>query len=284
MNGNENKYLDYSGLATLISEIQSRFPSNDNLKTVNGTSIIGSGNIPIRETKILTTESSISDLDFGTYVVGDDTTSIKILVNSSYPNCYISNARGFLIVGSTASSTRKSFWFFVYSGTVSRGYTSGSINNVLLFGDTNTTYFQQNQYVKFRDIVDTSSSQVISGTKSFSSLPISTLTPTSNDQLTPKKYVDNKVASKLDDVKVNGNSVASSGVANIVTKSEYDATDNKIVTENDLPDSYTKSETYNKQEVDAKIDEVTFNAISYDSTTETLIITSTIAGGNGEEY
>ena len=271
-------------MATLISEIQSRFPSNDNLKTVNGTSIIGSGNIPIRDTKILTAESSISDLDFGTYIVGDDTTSIKILVNSSYPNCYVTTARGFLIVGPTTSSSRKSFWFFIYDGQVSGGYHAGSISNVLLYGDTNTTYFQQNQYVYFRNLVDTNSSQVISGTKNFSSLPISTLTPTSNDQLTPKKYVDNIVAGKLDDVTVNGNSVASSGVANIVTKSEYDATDNKIVTENDLPDSYTKSETYNKQEVDVKIDEVTFSAISYDSTTETLIITSTIAGGNGEEY
>jgi hypothetical protein len=146
------------------------------------------------------------------------------------------------------------------------------------------TYFQQNQYIRFKNLVDTNSSQVISGAKSFSTLPTSTQTPTSNDQLTPKKYVDNIVAGKLDDVTVNGNSVASSGVANIVTKSEYDATDNKIATENDIPDSYEKSETYNKQEVDAKIDEVTFNAISYDSTTETLIITSTIAGGNGEEY
>lgn len=64
--------------------------------------------------------------------------------------------------------------------------------------------------------------------------------PTADNMAANKKYVDDAVAgvsSPVIDVKVNNTSILSSGVANLVTNTAYNASTNKIATMSDIPDT-----------------------------------------------
>ena len=71
----------------------------------------------------------------------------------------------------------------------------------------------------------------------------------------------------MSDVQVNGTSIASSGVANIVTKTAYNASNNKIATENDLPD------ISGKQDIIDSSHKLSADLISDGSTNKTVTAT-----------
>ena len=59
--------------------------------------------------------------------------------------------------------------------------------------------------------------------------------PTQLDVVKAIKDLESQPSGSATDVQINGTSITSGGVANIVTKTAYDATTNKIATENDIP-------------------------------------------------
>lgn len=76
-------------------------------------------------------------------------------------------------------------------------------------------------------------------------LPESSLVPTTDDQLVNKKYVDDHSGGgSSTDVQINGTSIVSSGVANIITNTAYNSSTNKIATMSDLS-SYVEPCTNN---------------------------------------
>ena len=281
MNENENKYLDYSGLATLISEIRNRFPSNDNLKTVNGTSIIGSGNIDTKQFKVLdfgtSNYVSIWDLTPGDYIIPNQTSTKWITckynnkADTSTEYAFRVNKGGILFLREEISGTITSrTGVAITTGIHPNGRFGSDDGNLIYVSALSNNSRVDFVRVSFNQILDNNSAQYINGVKTFNTLPETSLNPTTVNQLVRKGYIDSIMA----DIYTKSQTYSKAEVESYVATALSTA----------LADYYTKSQIYNKQEVDAKIDEVTFNAISYDSTTETLIITSTIAGGNGEEY
>lgn len=56
-------------------------------------------------------------------------------------------------------------------------------------------------------------------------------------------YITDDDATLVSDIQINNNSIVSSGTANIVTKTAYNSLNNRIATENDLPDISGKQDT-----------------------------------------
>lgn len=276
MNENENKYLDYAGLAALINEIKSRFPSSSNLKTVDGTSIIGSGDIDTKQFKVLDFGSNnrinIWDLDPGDYIIPDQNSTKYIICRydstaTSSGYSFKVNRGGLLYVRAQSTTSR-----------LGMALTVGiHPNSQYGMNDASLTYFEADTSdhtdlyrVGVSQILTRAEAQTITGVKTFNALPETSYNPTTANQLVRKGYID----TILNDIYTKSQTYSKAEVESYVATALSTA----------LADYYTKSQTYNKQEIDAKIDQVTFNAITYNSSTETLVITTSIAGGNGEEY
>ena len=184
------KYVD-DNMATK----QDTLVSGTNIKTINGSSILGSDNLDIAGTKTILEDSYISDLDYGTYAIGDESTSVKMYVSHSSSSCYISTSKGFLVVGPN-STNYKYFWFFVVTGQCGSGAIMGSINEMLMVGTTQTTYFNADQYIPYKNLMNLNKTQTITAKKTFNVLPESNVVPTTSNQLVNKSYVDNTIIQK----------------------------------------------------------------------------------------
>lgn len=97
-----------------------------------------------------------------------------LLYSSQLPEIYDSNARGFTIFQLNPNS----FGYWVYT-------------------DYNTHF--EAAWNTVVESVSVANNQTITGTKNFSTLPVSSVTPTFNNQLVNKQYVDDSIASAITD-------------------------------------------------------------------------------------
>jgi len=181
------KYVDDS----LVSK-QDILVSGSNVKTINNESILGSGDISITgKLPSITTATNIWELEEGIYDVGP---SVNLYYKSSG---YVTTSSygAFLFVGHE-SSNRRPFYL------MGRDPLTSSRNNDYIY----VGVAQNNVYgIIYSYNLDAISSavtlydnQTISSKKTFSTLPESSVVPTTNNQLVNKKYVDDSLVSKQD--------------------------------------------------------------------------------------
>lgn len=173
------KYVDDS----LVSK-QDLLVSGSNVKTINNESILGSGDISITgKLPSITTTTNIWELNQGVYDVGP---SVNLYYKSSG---YVTTSSygAFLFVGHESSNSRP-FYLMGRDPLTS----SGNLNCIYVGVAANTIYGIIDSY-NLRAIssaVTLYDNQTIYGVKNFSTLPESSVVPTTNNQLVNKKYVD----------------------------------------------------------------------------------------------
>lgn len=83
------------------------------------------------------------------------------------------------------------------------------------------------------------------------------------------------------DVQINGTSITSGGVADIITEGTYNATSNKIATMGDLPASITITTTSGSESVSDGTNTLSFGANAFNSTTIPTSYVSSVNGSTG---
>lgn len=193
---------------------QDELVSGTNIKTINNQSILGSGNLAISETHSLGTignytmsnRLNINNLDVGVYyLLGNETTSGETLyLSGTYKGTTkthnITNAKTLVgglwvlkiinkLEDTIPTNTNICKLFYMSIHPISKQLTSTILtiyirDNVLFF---NVSNFELTNYV------DKTLAETISGKKTFTVLPESSVTPTTDNQLVNKKYVDDTV-------------------------------------------------------------------------------------------
>lgn len=83
------------------------------------------------------------------------------------------------------------------------------------------------------------------------------------------------------DVQINGTSIVSSDIANIITNSAYNASSNKIATMSDLPASITITTTSGSESISDGTNTLNFGANAFNSTTIPTSYVSSVNGSTG---
>lgn len=259
---------------------QESLVSGTNIKTINGQSILGSGNLEIGgggggssitvdtemsssstnpvQNRVITSALSgkVSDVQVGgTSVVQNGIASIPSNTDTKVTQTVTSssgssNWRGILI-GSSNSSTE--------TGTLSTTTDTSMVFSNLRFQPSTGTL----SATKFKGSLE--------GTASGNLTSASTLDPTklSGYSSTGTKYLRqdgtwqtvSSGGGTATDVQINGTSITSNNVANIVTNTAYNASSNKIATMRDLP-AAANNATITIQKGGTDVDSFTVNASS----------------------
>lgn len=284
------KYVDDS-----VATRQVTLVSGTNIKTINNNSLLGSGNLLVFNE--LPTTSSSSSFDFN----DESNIGIYYTKQESYNQDFYYKASDY--PGSANSIYYNRSILLVFSKKLSDAALDEKIGVFIYKTSTGdvvqTTFFKNSsgQLAKSNYVLGTlmfNTTQDFSGVKRFSSYPETTsnTNPTTDNQFTPKKYVDVVIPQKSTmptasvdnlgtiyqftgttdstytngyfykcvsdggdpatyswqnisvqsgggggsstDVQINGTSITSGGVANILTNTAYDSTNNKIATMSDL--------------------------------------------------
>ena len=245
-----NKFVTASDKTTWSGK-QDALVSGTNIKTINGDSVLGNGNIEVAsigqlvatdyntEAKALVLET----LKPGVYYVYNGSTPtfyMKALSTSTGTRSISVNSSSqkfVLVITKTPTSTMSTNDHIGVLLTNKWGSNGSRWGGYIYTLQYNTTSSYGNLNVNEEvsgdsNLVTTSGIQTISGKKAFSTLPESSVVPTTDTQLVNKKYVDDSIVSPTD-VQINGTSIVSSSTANIVTETAYDSTNNKIATMSD---------------------------------------------------
>lgn len=167
-----------------------------NTKTINNVSLKGSGNLTtsdlgINEIKRITSNKNIWELSAGIYIVSGN---LNLYYSSS--RYFTTCSTGIILYVTGISSGRVSFY------AMGRGVESSksSENTIVVGVAQNNSYGVCDSYNinNLAVTVTTVNNQTIDGVKTFSNLPVSSATPTTNNQLVNKKYVDDTISDEVD--------------------------------------------------------------------------------------
>lgn len=203
---------------------QDELVSGTNIKTINNESILGSGNITIQgggDVKTFYIENNgfsnpliLNDLEPGIYFfkyanvqstnqmmitlylrgTSSNTGNLNISVaGNSYIQIFkkysqASNGEVFAILNSD---------FLILSGKLTPYIGTFKKNTVNSSGVTNDYFAATDTFNNFKVVELSTSASTISAKKTFSVLPESSITPTSNNQLTNKSYVDTAISNAI---------------------------------------------------------------------------------------
>ena len=195
-------------LLNTINSKQDLLVSGTNIKTINNESILGSGNIsisgggdPVGIININDYTDNIviaTDLKKGTYVIMNSTnfgqTSMKIKYTSSNTS-YLTFSdvdSGLIYVLEDIEEGMTDGTPIIYYDTLTTG---GAASRHTIVLDSNNPHGLRgmSNAGSTRTIILSSGAQSINGVKTFSSLPESSVTPTSSNQLVNKQYVDDSI-------------------------------------------------------------------------------------------
>ena len=236
---------------------QNKLVSGENIKTINGTSLLGSGNVDINEYKFYTeggfwySFKGLTSLDSITATIDDTEVSILQLLREML---YAPNEMQYLIdeiilglkeikIASSAyidSTTSEYLWVDIkgndrHSGTIKLRIKQ--INNEYVFtelevwGSDNVFHYYVDDFdvspVEFNVVYDISKKQnkLVSG-GNIKTINNMSLLGSGNIAISGGNSTD---------VQINGTSIVSNDTANIVTNSAYNSSTNKIATMNDVP-------------------------------------------------
>lgn len=195
------KYLDYEGLQQYDGKIKEYIE-----EAANDAYYLGDMSIYTTSNRL-----DISKLDVGTYVFGmKDTSSYKAYITGTKDDktftgslsvSLINGANAptavYLIIETKVSDLTLTTSDTVFGHLAAQGYASGGQVQYYT-GDLKLKRNNDNTQVTFTSssvgsnfvFTTTNTNQTISGIKTFSALPESSVTPTTNNQLVNKKYVD----------------------------------------------------------------------------------------------
>ena len=167
-----------------------------NTKTINNVSLKGSGNLTtndlgINEIKRITSNKNIWELSAGVYIVSGN---LKLYYSSS--KYFTTCSTGIILYVTGISSGKVSFY------AMGRGVESSksSENSIVIGVAQNNAYGVCDSYNihNLSVTVTTVNDQTINGVKTFANLPVSSATPTTDNQLVNKSYVDNTIGDEVD--------------------------------------------------------------------------------------
>ena len=176
---------DQSDLNLAFNSKQDALISGTNIKTINNESILGAGDISITgKLPSIITATNIWELEEGIY-------DVESRVNLYYKSSgYVTTSSygAFLFVGHE-SSNRRPFYLMGRDPLTS----SANFNYIYVGVAQNNTYGIIDSYnlASISSAVTLYDNQTISSKKIFSTLPESSVVPTTDNQLINKKYVDN---------------------------------------------------------------------------------------------
>lgn len=246
---------------TLLGNKQDALVSGTNIKTINSTSLLGSGNIDIQgittvtggSIRIWTASPGIYYVPKGTYIYyyGETSTSYKEVNNDRDTFLIINEKNNGVVVYYWINNEVYQRWTYQNS--------SGGSHKVLLSDDirnnlteTSSGYaLDASQGKVLKDLIDA----IKDGTTIDSFSDVETALSNKQDTLvsgTNIKTINNTSilgsgdisiggGGTATDVKINGTSITSNNEADIQTEGTYNATTNKIATMSDLPSEVTES-------------------------------------------
>lgn len=245
---------DGDTLDDLLDEKQDTLVSGTNLKTINNQSLLGSGNIDVSGGSGTPTDVRINNTSITSSGVANIVTE----------GTYNSSSNKIATMNDVFSHQNS-------EGTITAGRTIYVGNNGFsdIFAEDSNTH-QSSSVTAFEDgiiMLQATNDIVFNCDNPFTINGLDT--PTNNDDAANKSYVDTQVATKqatlvsgtniktinnesilgsgnisisggsATDVQVNGTSITSSGVANLLTNSAYNSSSNKIATMSDIPEKQT---------------------------------------------
>lgn len=204
---------------------QDTLVSGTNIKTINNISLLGSGNINIESGGGTSTDVQIN----GTSIVSDGTANIQ--TKGAYNGNTNKIATESDIPTNTSDLNNDSN--YVSSEDLSEVAFSGSyvsLSNVpteLSDFDNDLNFMTSSEVsTEIQTAISTKQDTLVSGTN------IKTI---NNTSLLGSGNINIGSGGTSTDVQINGISITSNGVANIITESAYNSSTNKIATKNDIP-------------------------------------------------
>lgn len=208
---------------------QDALVSGTNIKTINNTSLLGSGNINIEsgdttylgkisEHNSSATALNLNGLKKGIYMINADATNLYLEITNSTNSTVVQNST------ITGISENLYIWNRIVYIQINEDIPDNGLPQETNIGRIsyirNPLYSEQNISMKIFDMpmtvkssslnINTASvntitymnlyeAQTVNGIKTFNKLPESSVVPTTNNQLVNKKYVDDSISSAITD-------------------------------------------------------------------------------------
>ena len=168
-----------------------------NIETYLQETLGGSSNVHIIDGGTQANPVIINDLEPGIYYFTTDTFWTRAEGFSDVSNYDVKGATGYFISKKYSEATNGEMFGYALTPNLSTDDTNGIIlQGVTLVKLNSWSGVAQSGWVvsRINGITMLNTNQTIAGKKTFSVLPESSVKPTTNNQLTNKKYVDDKVA------------------------------------------------------------------------------------------